>query len=166
MKKLILIFSVCLLASTTLISCPSNSSNSSNESKMKELNQEVNAALEEGDFQKAYNAVDPWFDNHEESTVRNFAYQLNEKILKMEIASYIEDDSDGNMAPKIMFTIKDRAQHNSYSGHSAVIASGKPREEKRMIEYAIELASTNGNDALVEKLKNSMDVNYQGNEGD
>lgn len=127
-----------------------------------ELTKQINSAIEKQDYSKAYTLVESWYTYsfHNALTgnwnnLKEITPVLNEKILTTEIADYITEDERGNMSAKIIFTIKQHAKFNNFftDVNDKYYSSSA---EKRMLEYAIEIANTLGKQELVEQLTNAI----------
>lgn len=142
---------ICLVMTVSLNSCGDKEKDSNEVDKM---SSEVNEAIENDDFATAYKIVDPWFKRHDDVTTRDAAFQLNEKILKNEIANLVATDSNGDNGARIIFAIGERAKYNGY--WPSVSDSHELREKAKMLKYAIEISSLNGDMALTEKLESVL----------
>ena len=136
-RNLKLFFGVFLLGLFT-ISCSS---------PVESITKNVNAAIEEGDYAKAYTYVEPYYRDPD---LMYTCYQLNEKILRHEIASLVESDNNGSNAAMIIFAISEKAKYNDYM--SRLYKKYEDEQKKEMTSYAIKLAQSVGNEVLAEQL--------------
>lgn len=142
---------ICLVMTVSLYSCGNKEKDSNEVDKM---SSEVTEAIENDDFATAYKIVDPWFKRHDDVTTRDAAFQLNEKILKNEIANLVATDSNGDNGARIIFAIGERAKYNDY--WSSVNDSYELGEKIKMLKYAIEISSLNDNKSLTDKLESAL----------
>lgn len=145
MKRNILLLTLTLICSVLFIQCGNS---------VESLTKNVNKAIDKGDYAKAYSLVDPYFEQHDKTQLRDASYNLNEKILKHEIASLVETDDNGDNAANIKFAIKERSKFNSYwaSRGRDYGPDTERAQQSEMLKYALSLAKAAGNDALVNKL--------------
>lgn len=127
------------------------------------LTKEVNEAIKEGDYTTAYSLVDPYFKN-DDTSLRNTSFELNEKILRNEIASLVESDNNGDNAAKIKFAIIERAKFNEY--WASVNKNDEIEEQDEMLKYAQTLAKAVGNDVLANNLfdQNTSEIEMDSSE--
>lgn len=102
---------------------------------------EANKAIENGDYQKAYNIYDEMKANNPhrgvpfhgdlEDEYDQACISLKESIVKSEIASTVEDSKGESTIAKIVYIVEDKGDN-----------------EKTYYEYAIKLAKAAGNDEL------------------
>lgn len=173
MKKNLLLTILTLVISLLFIQCGrrDNTNSNSTEEDMTEVSSEeeydlgeevteetltraVNKAIEKGDYSRGYSIVEPYFEQHQLTNLRNTSYHLNEKILRSEIADLVGTDNNGDNAAKILFAIQERAKYNDFrTNHSR---NKEIQEQNKMLENAIDLATAAGNDVLAERLKKSI----------
>lgn len=150
-----------------LTSCSSDSK--TKEDEIRRFSEDVNEALSSGNIDEAYAIIDTYIDysvpvetepifgnikNSDElqhaRNLRDKARSLNDKVLKNEIAELVANDNGGDNAPNISFAIYERAKYNvDFDLHIET-------EQKKLFDYAIQLAKSMDNDKLVNKLKKAQ----------
>ena len=174
MKKNLLLTTLTLIISLLFIQCGrrNNTNSNSTEEDMTDVSSEeeydlgeevtvesltlaLNKAIDRGDYAKAYSFIAPYHTfptSAEDKRVPLFlsSFQLNEIILKHEVADLVGTDNNGDNAGKILFAIQEKARYNKISDFDEL------REQKKMLENAIDLASASGNDVLAERLSKSL----------
>ena len=140
MKKLVFLFS---LLFSLFVSC---------EKEAADYVKEANKAMEQGNYQKAYNIYDEMKANNPHTGVPfhgdlekeydRACQNLKESIIKNEIATVIEESEGSVNTPKIVFIIEDKGNNNT-----------------KYYEYAIKLAKASNNEELAENISNVMNGN-------
>ena len=113
--------------------------------------EEVNIAMEHGDYQKAYNIYDEMVANNpyrgsmqteKEEEYDRACNDLKEKIIKNELAETIEDSEGASNVAKIVYIIEEKGNNDS-----------------QYYEYASKIARAAGNTQLAEGLSEVVQGN-------
>lgn len=120
----------------------------------KSLNK-ANAAINKGDYTAAYAIADEMIAKGSKHTaIRDSGYELNKRILTNEIAATIDSAEGSGAAMRLILIIKERAQYNNVwcweSYH-------REKEERTMLELAIQLTKAKGDEACAKQLQSALD---------
>lgn len=149
MKKIkILILLVLAFNSLAFLSCTNKTA------KNKDLIDQVDKFLNEGDYRSAYNIVDKIIADED---IEMDAYSLNKKIMTAEITSVFEDEgiSSRQKGAKLLLIIQERAQYNDpncFPGAFLYVDAITP-----MYDEVINLAQSLGEDEIVDIIKSAKE---------
>ena len=123
-------------------SSSTSSDNDDTEQKNAEFSAKVLEAISDGNYSEAYAIVDGKIYGGKQG-------ELNDKILKAEIAALIDKDDNGSSAPAIISAILERAKYNDYYLY-------EKQSTIKVFSSTIIVAEAKGNTTLVNKLKKAL----------